>query len=477
MADPGIRSVAWFTLWQAAASTALTLLIGMAPAYVLARFRFRGRRALLAFVTVPFVLPTVVVGAAFLTLLPDRWHQTVSAILVAHVFFNIAVVVRTVGGLWGQLDRGLEDAARTLGATPWQVARHVTFPLLRPAIIAASSIVFLFTFSSYGVVTVLGGPRHPTIEVELYRRAVLVGDLPVAAALSVLQLVAVVVLLAWWSRAQIASSHTLVLRPAAGRAPIGRQRWLVAAVAIGTVAALGAPLARLVVQSFRGGSPDPSWTLAGWRAVGHDGWAALATSARFALAAGALAVLVGSAAAFAIAGGGRLGHALDTGLMLPLGTSAVTLGFGLLITFDAEPLDLRGTPVMIPLAHALIGIPFVVRALLPVLRSIDPHLREAAATLGAPPLRAWAEIDVRLARRPILAGAGFAVAVSLGEFGATSFLTRRGQSTLPTEIATALSRPGDLALARAAALATILLVATGALVMTVDRLRPEQGTW
>lgn len=473
--DPGLRSVAWFTLWQAAVSTMLTLVIGMVPAYAVARFRFPGRRALLAFVTVPFVLPTVVVGAAFLALLPERWHQTVGAVLVAHVFFNLAVVVRTVGGFWGGLDRGLDEAARTLGASPWQVARHVTFPLLRPAMIAAASIVFLFTFSSYGVVTVLGGPRHPTIEVELYRRAVLLGDLPVAAALSLIQLLAMGALLAWWSRAQAAGARALALRPDAGRRPVGRQRWVVGAIALGTVAALALPMVRLVVQSFEGGGGR--WSLAGWRAVGADGWAALAASARFALAAGLLAVVIGSAAAFAIAGGGRLGRVLDTGLMLPLGTSAVTLGFGLLITFDQAPLDLRGTPVMIPLAHALVGIPFVVRALLPALRAVDPHLREAAATLGAPPLRAWAEIDVRLAARPILAGAGFAVAVSLGEFGATSFLTRRGQATLPTEIATALARPGELSLARAGALATILLVATAGLVLLVDRLRPDHGAW
>lgn len=474
LGNEGLRSVAWFTLWQAAASTALTLVVGLAPAYVIARFRFRGRRALLAAVTVPFVLPTVVVGAAFLALLPERWHQTVGAILVAHVFFNVAVVVRTVGGMWGQLDRGLEEAARTLGATPWQVARHVTFPILRPAVVAAASIVFLFTFSSYGVVVVLGGPRHATVEVELYRRAVLLGDIPVAAALSLLQLLALGALLAWWGRAQARSARALPVRAATGRPPQGRERVTVAVVAAVTVLAVGAPLARLVERSVRG---RDGWTLAGWRAVGSDGWNALATSARFAVAAALIAVVVGGAAAFAVAGGGRLGRLLDTGLMLPLGTSAVTLGFGLLITFDTPPVDLRGSVVMIPLAHALVGTPFVVRSLLPVLRSIDPRLREAAASLGAPPWRAWFEVDVRLALRPLLAGAGFAVAVSLGEFGATSFLTRRGQRTLPTEIATALSRPGELSVLRAGALATVLLVASAGLVLAVDRLRPERGVW
>jgi hypothetical protein len=121
---PGLGRVLWFTLWQAVVSTALTLVAGFAPAYVLARFRFPGRRALLALVTVPFMLPTVVVGAAFLALLPDSWHGTARAVVVAHVFFNIAVVVRLVGAMWAVLPTDLTAAARTLGASPPQVTQR-----------------------------------------------------------------------------------------------------------------------------------------------------------------------------------------------------------------------------------------------------------------------------------------------------------------------------------------------------------------
>ncbi len=230
----------------------------------------------------------------------------------------------------------------------------------------------------------------------------------------------------------------------------------------------------LVLRSLRNRG---RWTLAGWQAIGGDGWAALVTSLRFALAAAAIAVVVGAAAAYSIAGGGRLGRLLDAGLMLPLGTSAVTLGFGLLITFDTAPLDLRASVVIIPIAHGLIGIPFVVRSMLPVLRAVEPRLREAAATLGASPTRAWWAVDVRLSARALAGGAGFAFAVSLGEFGATSFLSRRGRVTLPMELTRALSRPGELSLARGMALATLLLVLTGAVVLAVDRLRPERGSW
>ena len=128
--------------------------------------------------------------------------------------------------------------------------------------------------------------------------------------------------------------------------------------------------------------------------------------------------------------------------MLPLGTSAVTIGFGFLITFDEAPLDLRGSWMLIPLAHALVATPFVVRAVLPVLRAIDPRLREAASTLGAAPGRVWWEVDRPLLARAALVGAAFAFAVSVGEFGATAFLARTGDPTLPIAIVRLLGRPG-----------------------------------
>lgn len=136
LARPDIADVLWFTTWQALASTALTLVIALPAAYVFARLDFPGKQLLRAVVTVPFVLPTVVVGTAFLALvgrgglMDELWgvrlDTTVWAILLAHVFFNYAVVVRTVGGLWAQLDPRQEEAARVLGAGRFAAWRHVT---------------------------------------------------------------------------------------------------------------------------------------------------------------------------------------------------------------------------------------------------------------------------------------------------------------------------------------------------------------
>jgi thiamine transport system permease protein len=184
----GLGRVLWFTFWQAALSTAATLVVGLGPAYLVARWEFPGRRLLTALLTVPFLLPTVVVGAAFIALLPDALETSAVAIVIAHVFFNVAVVVRVVGGVWSQLPADLVAAARVLGAGPWRATREVTLPLLRPALVAAGSIAFLFTFTSFGVVQILGGPTRVTIEVEIARRATQLGDVGGAAVLSLVQL-------------------------------------------------------------------------------------------------------------------------------------------------------------------------------------------------------------------------------------------------------------------------------------------------
>ncbi|MEX0851264.1 MAG: ABC transporter permease subunit, partial [Gaiellaceae bacterium] len=171
LTDRLTREVVWFTLWQAVASTALTIAVALPSAYVLGRYAFPGRSLVRALVTVPFVLPTVVVALAFLAILPESLERGWAAILIAHAFFNVAVVVRVVGGFWASLDRRVSEAAATLGAGPWQSFREVTLPLLAPALSAAAAIVFLFSFTSFGIVLILGGPAYSTIEAEIYNQA------------------------------------------------------------------------------------------------------------------------------------------------------------------------------------------------------------------------------------------------------------------------------------------------------------------
>jgi thiamine transport system permease protein len=156
--------------------------------------------------------------------------------------------------------------------------------------------------------------------------------------------------------------------------------------------------------------------------------------------------------------------------MLPLGTSAVTLGLGLLITSARGPVDLRGSWLIVPIGQALVAMPLVLRTVLPVLRALDPRLRDAAALLGAPPWVAWRTVDLPILSRALGVSAGLAVSVSLGEFGATSFLARAGSPTMPIHIAHLLERPGESNVGQAAALSIILLVLTASAAAVAERL-------
>ena len=471
-------SVAWFTLWQATASTALTLLVGFLPAYVIARYRFAGRRLLVGLLTSVFVLPTVVVGAALLALLPESLERGVWAILAAHVVFNLAVVVRVVGVTWEHLPTDLEAAAATLGASPWQVVRTITLPLLRPALTAAGSIVFLFTFTSFGVIRILGTAGTATIEVEIWRRATQLGDIGDAAVLTVLQLVVLATVLGWATTSQRRHGRALAIRPVAARARprTTRQRLLVGTTALATAAVVMLPLGALVMRSFRG---SDGFSSAAWRNLGRaevrpgirlgvDPLDALVRSLQTAAWATLFAVVIGALAALAIAATGRPGRLLDAGVMLPIGTSAVTIGFGMLITFDTAPYDWRASWWLVPVGHALVAVPFVVRTTLTVLRSVEPRLLEAAATLGAPPTRAWRAVVLPTLWRPLTVAAGLATAISLGEFGATSFLSRSGAETMPIAIERLLGRTGTLLQAQGFALASILAAATIVAVLAVE---------
>ena len=169
-------------------------------------------------------------------------------------------------------------------------------------------------------------------------------------------------------------------------------------------------------------------------------------------------------------------RALDSAFMLPLGVSAVTVGFGFLITLNRPPLDLRSSMALIPIAQAMVALPMVVRSLLPVLRAIDPRQKEAAATLGAGPGRVLATIDGPYVLRGLGLAVGFALATSLGEFGATSFLSRADSPTLPVMIFTLIGRPGADNYGMAMAASVVLAVLTGVIMAMAERLRPKEAT-
>jgi thiamine transport system permease protein len=459
-----------FTAGQAAASTVVALLAGMPLAFLVARTKLPGTRLVRAVILVPFVLPTVVVGLAFRSLMPDGG---VLSIVIANSFFNVAVFARTVGGMWANVDHRAEDAARALGATKLRAFAGVTLPVLAPAIGSAAAVVFLFCSTSFGVVLILGASRFRTLETEIYLRTVQLFDLPGAAALSLLQLAAVIAALVVGAVARRKREAAVRRRAVQPRRPVGGE-WVVVGLAYGVVALLLTPIVSLVSQA--------SWS--GFRALsgtGHDnsldvsGWDAALNSLRTATDATVLALVLGVLASVALTRLRRAAELMDVALMLPLGVSAVTVGFGYLVTLDALPGDLRTSPLLVPLAQAIVVTPLIIRVLVPVLRSIDDRLRQAASTLGASPWRVWREVDVPMAGKALVTAAAFGYVVALGEFGATSFLARPDRPTLPVAIGRLISRPGELNNQMAYAACTLLMVVTVAVVVLIERFQTSVG--
>lgn len=492
------RKIIWFTTWQALLSTVLTLIAGLPAAYLFARYTFPGRSLLKAITTIPFVMPTVVVAAAYRALFgvsgpinqmlmnlfdldkaPITIEQSLAMILLAHVFYNIAVVVRLVGGFWGNLNPRMVEAARVLGASRSRAFREVTLPLLRPSLISASLLIFLFTFTSFGVILILGGPQFSTIETEIYRQYVTFLRADIAAVLSLLQIFFTFVLMVVYSHWQQQSAVALDFRPQQDnlKKPESRgEKTAVSILALSLSIFILAPLLALVWRSLI--DREGQLTLNYYRALTElrrgsvvyvPPLTAVRNSIGYAFLTVGLACFLGLLTTTLLIRPTRWRVLLDPLFMLPLGVSAVTLGFGYVVTYD----QLRTSALLVLIAHTLVAFPFVVRSLMPVLQGIRPNLREAASVMGASPTRVWREVDLPIMGRALLVAAVFAFTVSMGEFGATSFIVRpnSGYLTLPIAIQRYLGQPGALNFGQAMAMSTILMVVCAVGFIAIERFR------
>jgi thiamine transport system permease protein len=513
--SPAVWARIWrplgFTFYQAGLSTLLTLLVGLPAAYVFGRFNFWGKETLRVLTTIPFILPTVVVAAGFNALIGPRgvlnaflmnWFDlavppiqllnTLAAILLAHVFYNTTVILRVVGGAWSQLDTRLEQASRILGASRWRTFWEVTLPLLRPSILSATLLVFLFNFTSFGVILLLGGPRYATIEVEIYIQTLQLLNLPLAGLLSAIQLGATLLMTILYARLMGVGKAVPLMPRLRGEtmkpARTWRERLLVASVVVVLLALLISPMAAMSIRSVtrlegdRGqrGAVQTGLTLDYYRELFINRRqalfyvppiAAVRNSLLYATATVGISVTLGLLASYALSNRSRASRIIDPIIMLPLGTSAVTLGLGFIIVFNRPPFDVRSFPLLLPIAHSLVALPFVVRTLQPALVGIPNRLREAAAVLGASPWQVWKAVDLPILARAALVSAIFSFTISLGEFGATTFLSRPEMPTIPIAIFRFIGQPGALNYGQALAMSTLLMLVCAFSIVLMERIR------
>ena len=494
-----------FTFYQAAVSTLLTLLLGLPAAVLFAHYDFPGKALLRTLTAVPFMLPTVVVAAGFNSLLGPRglihlllplssfvFVGTLPAILIAHIFYNTTIVIRVVSAALTNLNPKLEQTARSLGADSSRVWWNVTLPLLRPSILASSLLVFLFDFTSFGVILLLGGTQYATLEVEIYTQATRFLNLPLAAFLSVIQLICTLIFAILYSR--ISTRHTTQSAPRSAQSNLriprrSRERILIAVIVFILSSFFILPLSSLPLRSLFRVEADRGQHGEIHYGITTDYYKelfinrrgsvfyvppiqAIVNSIGYATATVVLSLLLGFPAAFALAKPTRLEKVLDPLILLPLGSSTVMLGLGFILMFGSW----LSSPFLVPFAHTLIAFPFVVRTLQPAIASIPDRLRRAASSLGASPLEVWKSIDFPILRRATLAAATFAFTISLGEFGATLLIARPEYPTIPIAIERFLSQPGGLNYGQAMAMATILMMLTLVSILLIEKFRlPNAG--
>lgn len=482
--EPKTVSIIWFTLWQAALSTVLTVVVAIPGAYLLYRRSFPGQQLVNALITVPFVLPSIVVAVGFtvfrsvhefyqglgLTFLADPVYW----IIAAHIFVNYSIAVKTIGGVWATLDSDTESAAELDGAGRLRTLLSVSLPQLRPAIYSAAALIFLFSATSFGIVLVLGGGQVQTIETAIFFAATQMLDLELAAALVLVQ--TLITALAFLVGTKLSGGALGLEQVFEGtRKPKVDRRDLIAVLlsAVIWVGLLAMPLILVLVQAFttQGRLGLDNFTNLGTRGardlLNITFVQAAGNSTRNMLIVATVAFILGTLIAWLLSK--TRFRSLDLVFLLPLGVSSVVLGFGFLVAFDTEWFPLRTSWLIVPMAQALIALPLVIRLVYPALISIGKEPIEQAQLDGASSFQIWRFVESKIIRGVLFTALGFAAIVSIGEFGASSFLANGSQATIPTLLYRLISRPGEQNYGMAMAVSAILIVLSALVVYLVSR--------
>lgn len=488
LADPDIQGIISFTIWQAVLSTAITLGLALPIAHLLYRKAFPGRFFLRALITIPFVLPSIVVAVGF-TVFRDV-HQfylqfgisfvasPIYWIITAHVFINLAIAVRTIGGVLAGLDPALEEAAELDGAGRFRAFLTISLPQLRPALFSAAALVFLFSATSFGIILVLGGEGIRSIETAVYFFATSRLDLETAAVLVLVQ--TALTLIAFLIGSSLSKGAVgLELIDEEARKPRADRRDF-PAILVTLVILFGLivmPLVLVIVNAFSVSgsfSFENFWNLSSKGArdlLNLTVLEAAGNSLRNMLVASVIAFTLGTLVSWLLAKSRR--KYLDLVFVIPIGISSVVLGLGYLLFFDSSWLPLRSSWLVVPLAQSIIALPIVIRFVYPALIAIGKEATEQAQLDGASTFQIWRFVESGMIRQVLLSAFSYAALVSFGEFGAASFLAYGSEATIPTLLYRLIARPGEQNFGMAMAVSAILIGFSFLVVYLIGRTRRE----
>ena len=483
--ESSVWPVLWFTVWQAFVSTAICLVIGIPGAYVLYRKNFKGAHLLKSIITVPFMLPSLVIAIAVTEVSAIVGGiDPVIAIILANVFANYAVVVRNIGSQWQTLSKSTEEDSEVSGAGRIRTALKVSLPQLKSSIRASSAIIMLYCASSYGIVLSLGGGQVNTLETAISISVLERLDFAHAALLALLQIAFCLIA---FTVSRWGGTNPLSFTPSFSKSKRLDQRDALAASFTFVVIALLVVLPIVLVLSKAFVSSSGDFTLENFALLDSRGsrdllnitfFDAALNSLRNLLVATVVSILLGVLVAFLLAEQSRrrhkrktdfLGITLDASFLLPIGVSSVVIGVGYLITLTGDLAWLRSSWILVPLVQSVFAIPLVVRIVYPSFLAVEVNTREAAMTDGANAYQLFRNVDYPLLRPVMATAIAFSALVSLGEFGVASLLTFGDQSTIPVLMFQLISRPGAQNYGMALAVASILTLLTTIIVLLIGQ--------
>ncbi|MDR2731097.1 MAG: iron ABC transporter permease [Treponema sp.] len=483
-----ILHITLFTFKQAFFSVLVSLALGLPGAWFIGNSRSRLTPLLRTLTAIPFAMPSILVVLGFVlffgnsgwinhlySILPFSGVQPLrllykpKAVILAHGFFNFPLVIRLAGDGIAGARRAYAPAAASLGASPVKIIFTVILPLTVPAIMAASFLVFMYCFTSFAVVLVLGGgPNTTTLAVEIYRHARVFLNYGSAGFLALVEtMIAVCIFLTYIFAGKKSREIKTNLHE---YAETGKKSTVFRIVMIVYFTVMAffvfGPLLSIPLESFLyrpSRSSAQILSIRWWNDPGGTCLPALGRSLVLAFFSATTACIL----AFCAAGAVKLlednnkassfqANLIRFFAVSPVISSGIVLGLGWLILYGR---NFSRAPLALVILHGVSAMPFAFNFIAEGFRSLPVNTLNAAAVFGADPLRGLLTTALPLSLPRVRSAWGFAAALSIGELNAVMMLGMEGWETLPLYIyrAAAAYRYGT-----ACAAATLLILCCAA---------------
>ena len=468
-------------------------LLGIPLAYFMARYRVHGRPvvstlALLALVSPPFIGAyawIMLLGAngvitnflRNLGLNPPLIYGLPGIVLVFSFKYYPFVFIMTEGAL-RTINRSFEEAAENLGYTAWERFLRITLPLAFPAVSTSAILCFVLSIADFGTPSIIGKNFRTLSTIAYNQYTTEMGGTPslavtISILMTVISVLVVVVQRNYLKKRRYVSGIARKQEPQALRGGSGLviQGFCYLVVLVSMLPNLVVIHTSFLATKgpvFSGGYSLDSYARV-WREIDDS----VANSFLFASLAVLLIVGVSGLISYIIVRRGTIwAGTLDSVLMVPYIVPGVVMAIGFVITFNAWPLDLVGTALIIVLIVFIRRLPYGVRSTSATLRTIKPSVEEAAISLGVPPAQVFLKITLPLLLPGLIAGGMMSFITAINELSSTLILYTSSTMTMPVRVYLSVL-DGEFGIA--AALSTILLVSTAACVFAVMKITRSDG--